>query len=235
MGALAIRRKLFGENNQATAESLRVLGLIRRQQGRLPEANPVMRQQLAIMRKVGDPAAQAFSMSELAGTLHMENKFPEAESLEREALAIQRKLYGSENVNVLNTLTTLAGTLNLEGKLAETKSVLRETLAIRGKIPQDGLNPPTVLVNWLGSLLSTESNDLLAQGKRAEAENILKDELSLARQFPGELDISIGGTLFKLAEMLRTGHTRPMKRRAIIAKASPSPPTRLPPRITPFG
>ena len=204
LGALAIRRKLFGENNQATAESLRVLGLIRRQQGRLPEAESVMRQQLAIMRKVGDPAAQAFSMSELAGTLHMENKFPEAESLEREALAIQRKLYGSENVNVLNTLTTLAGTLNLEGKLAETKSVLRETLAIRGKIPQDGLNPPTVLVNWLGSLLSTESNDLLAQGKRAEAENILKDELSLARQFPGEPDISIGGTLFKLAEMLRT-------------------------------
>jgi tetratricopeptide (TPR) repeat protein len=87
--ALTIQRKLLGEHNPASLDTLRSLGLALEAEGKLAEAEAVHREILAVLRKRGEnKTPQALSELEtLTRILIVQKKFGDAEQILNEALA----------------------------------------------------------------------------------------------------------------------------------------------------
>ncbi len=108
--ALAVQRKLFGDEDVAVAESLSSLAGLLRVEGRLSEAEKLHREALAIRRKVfgNEHSKVATSVNSLGNLLRDQRKLVEAEGMHREALAMRRKIYGTDHPYVAQSLTHLA-------------------------------------------------------------------------------------------------------------------------------
>ncbi len=165
--ALAIRRKIFGDEHADVATSLHNLANILSDQNKLAEAESMHAEALAIRRKLfgNEHPDVASSLYDLARVLRLEGKLTEAESMQREALAIRRKVLDTQNIRVADSLTELTLVLAAEKKFGEAELVAREDLVFRDK------NTPGSWQTFnCQSLLGAS---LLGQEKFSEAEPLL--------------------------------------------------------------
>jgi tetratricopeptide (TPR) repeat protein len=118
------------------------------QQGQYAQAEPLLRQVLAIFRRVQGPEHPdtVNSLNNLAVNLASQGKHSEAEVLLRQALAICRKAQGEPHVDTAKILNNLATTLEKQGKHAEAEELLHQTAAIPGKGQGDEHSQPALEV-----------------------------------------------------------------------------------------
>ncbi len=182
-------RSRFGNESPFLAPYLRDLGWALAQKGKSPEAEAVLREGLAIQKRLQDhhdtiPSDQFDDITSellnvLGGVLQIEGKLSEAEAVYRESLAVQTKLYGDESQAVAATLIDLSIVLNREGKLPEGEEMERKALVLDQKLL--GKEHPGV-ANALANLGAT----LADEGKLSEAESIDAEGLAMARKLLDE-------------------------------------------------
>ena len=132
-----------------------------RDEGKPTEAEPLVREALAIRRKLfgSEHPAVAGSLNTLAGLLETQRKLSDAETASRQALAIRRRRFGNGHPDVASSLATLGHLLCDENQPAEAEPLLRECLDVRQKkLPDDWLTFNTQ--SLLGGSLFAQKNML---------------------------------------------------------------------------
>ncbi len=204
--ALALTKKLFGDENERVATLLDSLATETSGLDNNAEAETLQRQSLAMWRKLrGNESLQvAIAIHDLSLILLRESqgvpapqqRLTEAEILEREALAMRRKLLGLEHAEVAQSLQGLGIILDAQGKFAEAESALGEALAMNRKL-LGGENLATAdCAIHLAEVLEHED-------KFSEAENLLRRALALRRQLHGSDHPNVAYVLGHLAPLLR--------------------------------
>jgi hypothetical protein len=179
--ALAIRRKVLGEEHPDTATSYDNVAFNLNAQGKYVAAEEGHRKALGIYRKVlgEEHPDTAGSYNNLALNLTAQAKYAAAEEGNRKALEIRRKVLGEEHPDTAQSYNNLAGNLNAQGKYAAAEEGFRKALDICRKVlgeehPHTATSYATVAVN------------LHAQGKYAAAEEGLRKALEIKRKVLGE-------------------------------------------------
>ena len=166
---LSIQRKLLGEDDQATIETLCNLAKVLQAEGKKSEAQFVWREALAAWRKKGEGENEnperLYALRGLGETVEDEGKWSEAEAIWRDSLFLWRKLGGSEERQSMYTLRKLGLALEAERKWPEAESVHREALTISRK---KGDEDQEALVD-----LERLVRVLTAEKKFSEAEQLL--------------------------------------------------------------
>jgi tetratricopeptide (TPR) repeat protein len=165
--AVAMQRELWGsEPYPDYAAAVNDLGLLLRDQGDYDESERLLREALAMERKlVGEKHPElALSLNNLALVLWRKGALKDAESNYRQALAMQRELLGAVHPDVANTLNNLAFVLYDSGDAQGALQNEAESLAIYQKLfPGD--NPDVArTMNRLG-YWQTETHDYAAADK----------------------------------------------------------------------
>ncbi len=197
--ALAIRRKLFGNEHRSVAVSLHGLAEALRHQLRHAEAEAAFRESLAIRRKLlgKEHPDVAQSLNYLASLLSIELKNNEPETLLREAIAIRRKVLGNEHGDVGTSLDNLAHVLNRQGKAAEAIAMHYEALAIRKKFFGD--QHPELVYSYRNLAGALEG-----QGQLAEAEAMLRTAMALCDKLLGQRHPDLSQVRYDLARVLQS-------------------------------
>jgi CHAT domain-containing protein/tetratricopeptide (TPR) repeat protein len=185
--ALGIARRLYpkaeypdGHNTLAT--SLNNLGFLYQAQGRYADAEPHLREALAMRRRLfkGDHPDVATSMSNLAELYRAQGKYGDAEPLCAEALAMRRRLFRGDHPAVARGLGGLAELYRALGRYDDAEPLCAEALAMRRRMhPGDHPDVARSMTN-LGSLYE-------AQGRSTSAELLLREALEMRRRlFKGD-------------------------------------------------
>jgi len=174
--ALAMRRKILGEEHPEVAVTHSELGRVLFDQGRLGEAEAHCRSALAIRRKVlgPDDHETAVSMSDLGHLLRRKGDRAGAEALFRETLAVTRKSSGPKHPDVAMSLTNLAQTVNERGDHKAAEAMFREAVAIgQASLGKDHPLNAQHLAGLAGALRQ--------EGKLAEAAARNEEALAISR------------------------------------------------------
>ena len=194
--AVAIGRR--GPQDEALAQSLNDLGVLRREKGDLSDAAQMLGEALAMRRRLlgREHRDVAVTLVELGRVYSDRGNNERAEPLFREALQIRRKVLGEEHQETATSLNDLALVLWGKGDLPGAAALFRQALAIDRKVL--GEDHPNV-VSIIGNLaLITE--DL---GDHTAAESLFRRALEIRRKVldKGHPDIAL--SLNNLSHTLR--------------------------------
>ncbi len=153
--ALAIHKKVLGEEHPATATSLNSLGYLLQAMGDYAGARPYLEQSLAIRRKVlgEEHPGTATSLNNLGSLLQDMGDSEGARSCHEQALAIRRKVQGEEHPDTANSLNNLGTLLQALGDYAGARQYYEQSLAIRRKVLGEEHPNTANSLNNLGALL----------------------------------------------------------------------------------
>jgi CHAT domain-containing protein/tetratricopeptide (TPR) repeat protein len=142
--ALAIRRKVLGEEHPLTALSYHNLAANLYAQGKYVAAEKLERKALAIRRKVlgEEHPLTASSYNNLANDLHTQGKRAAAEALYQKALAVSRLALGEVHPDTAQSYINLARFLMNQGRHTEAEPLCQKALAISRKV-QGEAHPDT--------------------------------------------------------------------------------------------
>jgi len=134
--ALAIRKKVLGEEHPDYAVSLHNLAALYSAMGDYARAEPLYRQALEIWKKVlgEEHPHYAFSLNTLAGLYDSMGDYARAEPLYRQALAIWKKVHGEEHQDYATSLNDLAVLYKSMGDYARAEPLYRQALEIWKKV-----------------------------------------------------------------------------------------------------
>ncbi len=198
--ALAIRRKLLGDEHLDVASSLHSLGFaLWRRQLKPAEAESVTRESLAIRRQLlGNESWQlAGTLVQLSGALMEQGKLSDAETVARESVQLSRKLQREDVSALVWPLNFLGQVLMSESKFAEAETALREALAIERKRPVGDDLQVAETLRFIGYTLHHA-------GKLPEAEAVLREALAVHRKVSDpQRSPALAWTLDALADVLR--------------------------------
>ena len=179
--ALELRRREAGDQNEATATSMRLLGAIRWDQGKYADAEAVARQALDIQRRVlGDEHPETLgTMSMIASALSNQGKYADASEWFAKLLPLDRRVLGETHAQTLAVTNNLAALDFMQGRFEEARVLHARLLEIRrNDLGED--HPFTLLSACnLGEVY-------LAEGKYGEAKAILERTLEVRRRVLGE-------------------------------------------------
>jgi len=194
--ALAIDRR--GPENEALAQTLNDLGVLRRIKGDSPAAARLLGEALAIRRKLlgNDHVDVAVTASELSRAFRDLGDGERAEALLLETLRIRRKIFGEEHTETATTENDLALLLLDQGKLPEAAALLRQSLAVHRKVFGDEHAGTARVMDNLGVV--TEQ-----MGDVAEAESLYRQSLAIRRRVLDKNHPDISKALNRLANLLR--------------------------------
>jgi serine/threonine protein kinase/tetratricopeptide (TPR) repeat protein len=182
--ALAMQKKLLGNDHPDIARSLFSVATLLRRQGKWADAETEYRGGLEMWRRLQgkDNFEVDSALLYLAEVLMIQNKLEASEVQRREQLAMSRRLNGDEHANVVVSLCWLADLLVREGKLEEAEARAREALAIGRKLFAAGGSSvdASAIVYPIDALVSA----LLGQHKEVEAEQLLGDLLKETSKSP---------------------------------------------------
>jgi serine/threonine-protein kinase len=184
--ALALRRKVLGEENVQVAESLHNLANLERELQHPAEAERLTRRAITIQRRAFPQGHRSLArgLNNLASLLREKAEaageaggplLVEAETLAREGLAMKQRLFGEKNSEVALSLNTLAAILVREKRPAEAEPLLRRSIELRETF--DGPRSPGLAktINNLAILLADE-------GRLTEAEALHRESLAMRRK-----------------------------------------------------
>ncbi|MEM7584519.1 MAG: serine/threonine-protein kinase [Acidobacteriota bacterium] len=185
----------LAEEPDVKAEVYAYLGGVYRRLGLFHEAEPLMREVLALRRQAhdGDHPEIAAAQHSL-GHLLLERDDPEALELLEDALRQRRELLGNDQIETAYTLSSLGAYLRSAGRLAEAEQRYHEAIAIlRVQDPDgEGLADAFSGLAWVVRLL----------GRPEEAEPMLRQALKLFKQHYGEIHPQIAAAWNNLANGL---------------------------------
>ncbi len=200
--SLALERRLYGEQHEETATTLRRLGLALKEMGELTEAEGFVRESVAMRRRLfREPdAALVESVNQLATLLHERGEYDAAEALFRENLEIARALPGDRYPGLPSAMASLAAVLGTKGDLTAAESLLREALGLwRERLGND--HPDLAL--YLRSLATT----VRRRGRHEEAAALYHEVLRIQRLAHGTEHHEVAKTTYDLAALLHEeGH-----------------------------
>ena len=134
--ALSLRRRTFGRQHDATAESMYHLAVLQAARGRSAPAESLDRAALEVQRaRHGDGHPRVARTQDGLGMLLQDRgDYVGAERLTRAALAARRAHYGPVHPDVATSLQHLASQLQLQGNLAAAERPIVEALAMRRRL-----------------------------------------------------------------------------------------------------
>jgi serine/threonine protein kinase/Tfp pilus assembly protein PilF len=179
--ALALRRRLLGNETNDVAITLVELGRAQSEIDRIDLAEPLFREALAIRERVlGELDREtATSLGDLGVVLWQKGDLAAAAPFLQQSLATHRQLLGAAHPNVGSALANFAALKLDQSDLASADSLLRESLAImRGSLGPRHWRT----ANVMGSLATVWR----LEGRRAEAAAALDGAIGIAREALGE-------------------------------------------------
>ncbi len=196
--ALAMARRVYGEEHPHVATSLNNLAEVLRTLGEYEEARRLHEQALTIRRQVyGEEHPDvATSLAGLAGVLWQMGEYEEARRLYEQALTIRRQVYGEEHPDVAQSLNNLAEVLRALGEYEEARRLHEQALAIRRQVY--GEDHPDVAQS-----LNNLALVLWQMGEYEGARRLHEQALAIRRQVYGEQHPDVAQSLNNLAEVLR--------------------------------
>jgi CHAT domain-containing protein/Tfp pilus assembly protein PilF len=179
--ALAIFKKILGDNHPNTATSLNNLAGLYESQGKYSEAETLYQQALAIIKaQLGDNhPVTAKSLNNLAALYESQGKYSEAEPIYKQALAIWQQQLGDNDLDTTASLNNLAGLYESQGKYSEAETLYQQALAIRKKQLGDNHPDTAKSLNNLAALYES-------QGKYSEAETLYQQALAIRKKQLGD-------------------------------------------------
>jgi serine/threonine-protein kinase len=195
--ALALRRRLLGEEHTDVASTLMALASILQASGEYDRAEELNRQVLAMRRKLlgGQHPHVAIVLNNLGLLLQARGRLEEAEESLRDALAVRRAAFGDHHLEVAASRNNLGIVLYAMGDFAGAGDQFERALAIWR--PALGETHPHVLTA-LNNLGATWRD----QGDLAKAEPMLREALALRRKALGEKHPDVAASYNNLGELL---------------------------------
>jgi len=174
--AEALWRKLGQEESLDAATTLETLAMVRWKQGRLTEAETMMRRVIALRSKILPPDDKQVldALNNLANVLFTAKRYAEAEQIYRQLLEARQKQHGDEHPSFAFALQNLGSCLGEAGKFAEGREFVARALAMRRKLL--GSQHPDIAAS-----LESLGNNLQRSGSFAEAETLFRELLALRR------------------------------------------------------
>jgi len=195
--ALAIDRRLYGENNAYVASDLNDLASVLKAKGELKEAATLFEQALTTRLELFDTvnAEVAHSMNHLGGVLHTLGEDERAEPLLRTGLEIRRKLHGDLNFEVVASMGNLAAFLMDKGSLEEARRLYIDALAILHQLVGDDHH-------YVGGITASLANVYLQLGDYHSADSLYHTSLDILRKTLPEEHVNLAYPLLGLAKSL---------------------------------
>jgi eukaryotic-like serine/threonine-protein kinase len=196
--ALAIRRRVLGEDHPDTMSSINDIGYLLQAQGKLAESEVYRKEGLEKrLRVLGREHPHTLqSMSNMGTLFRFQGKLDEAETLYREVLAMRRRILGEEHPDTLHSIAGMGALRQAQGRAAEAEPYLREALEKRRRV----LGEENVeMLKTYNSLCQV----LQAQGKLAEAEPLCREALEKTRRALGEGHPTTLGAVANMGVVLR--------------------------------
>lgn len=197
-----IRRQLLPANHPLVAESLTNMGILRRRQGRMAEAEDAYQQALKTsLAALGPEHPQIGTLyNNLAVLMHVQDRFEEAANYYRRSLELRRRVLGQEHPLVGTTMSFLAFALHRAGD-GRAEALYRDALT-HLQASRDHEHPDVANVhNDLGRLL-------VERGRYQEAEPYLRAALKVRGEVFGEENrrtvnsrLNLGGCLVGQGEL----------------------------------
>ena len=186
----------MGNDHPDVAQSLNNLANLYSDTGRYQEAEPLLKEALAIRRKRlgNDHPSVAQSLNNLAVLYYETGRYQEAEPLYKEALAIYRKLFGNDHPDVARSLNNLAVLYKATGRYQEAEPLYKEALAIYRKTLG---NDHPLVAQSLNNLALLYSDT----GRYQEAEPLYKEALAIYRKRLGNDHPAVAASLNNLATL----------------------------------
>jgi tetratricopeptide (TPR) repeat protein len=197
--ALALCRKVLGEEHPHTITFLNNYAYVLRSLGRVEEAEPLYKQALTLRRKVlGEDHPHTISSLNLyAIVLRLLNRAQEAEPLYKQALEQRRKSLGEDHLETITVLSNYARVLQSLGRQQEAEPLLKQALEQRRKVlGEDHLSTIASLHNY--------ARVLEFLGRAQEAEPLFKQALEKRRNVLGEVHPDTISSLRSYASLLQS-------------------------------
>jgi CHAT domain-containing protein len=197
--AMALARKLWGNEHPNLVTSFNNLARLYEAQERFVEAEPLHKEALAMSKRLFpyDHPLVASSLGNLAGFYESQGHLSDAEPLYEEALKMSRRLFLSDDHPLVATsLNNLAELYHLQRRWSDAESLHEEALGMRKRLfPTNPLDVATSLNN-LAALYQS-------QGHLSEAEPLYKEALAIIENlFPTDHPL-VASSLNNLAELYR--------------------------------
>jgi len=201
--ALSRRRELFRHEPRELAFSLNemALGLLNRcspPATARTKAERLLREVFNLARGNDEEAwlLRAASLESLSGLARDRGAWSESERQARQAMYIYQKLYGEEDLSVLDGLLPLAAVIVDQGRYGEGERLFRRALQIVRQPGPDTAWPLARVYNELGDLL-------LLQGRHAEAEGAFENARSNGLKILREEDLFFALVANNLARLYK--------------------------------
>ena len=185
--ALEIDRRIYGEENIVTARVKAVLGAaLRDQSRRYSEAEPLLRQALAVERRQppGEQGELAFILQNEGLALSHLGRSDDAKAMVAEYLTFIRAKGGEQGMAYADGLLQMANLSLAHQDAAAAEAPLRGAVAIYRQLRP---HAPS-----FAGMLTNLAYVLILQGKLAEPEGILREAQELYRSTVGEESTSYG-------------------------------------------
>jgi len=155
------------------AEQLGTLALIYRFSRRLPEAERLSRERIALLTAIYGPAHSRLGaeLSNLGGIIEMEGDSIRADSMHRAAVALLRRAYPNGSTQLAHALRGLGFNLLTRGLYDEAEHVWAEAAALYARIG-------TATVDYANAM-SQLGRSQMRRGKYVDAERTLREVLAI--------------------------------------------------------
>ena len=179
--ALAIRRRVLGNDHPDTLASINQMGILLWTQGKLTEAEPYYQESLEGRQRVlGHEHPDTLeSVSIMGGFLREQGKLAEAEPYCRAALESQRRVLGDEHPQTITSINNMGLLLRAQGKLSEAEPYYREALEKHRRVLGDEHPDTLSAINNMGILLQT-------RGRLSDAEPYYREALEKHHRVHGD-------------------------------------------------
>jgi tetratricopeptide (TPR) repeat protein len=172
--ALAIRRKLLGDDHPLTVQSYDNLAYNLNARGKYTQAQPLFETALEIRRRLlaDDHPDTAVGYNNVAMSLHAQGRYAQAQPLLEKALAIQRRLLADDHPDTAASYNNLAINLMDQGKYSQAQPLFETALATLRRLHSDD-HPDTA------QIYSNLATNLMVQGKYAQAQPLFETALAI--------------------------------------------------------
>jgi eukaryotic-like serine/threonine-protein kinase len=191
--ALAIRKRLYGNEDLKVSVSMGNLAALLKEKGQLDTSESLLRQAAESCRKLGVANSDyADILSNLGDVLTSKGSYEAADATFLEELAIRRRLSSDRDAGIATVIHNRGGIRMERSDYAGAETLFREALAMRRRVL--GADHPDTATTMV--VLSAA---LSALGKQEEAERLCREALAIRRRILGNEHPSVATNLHDLA------------------------------------